>query len=348
MKLGDKKIKQKTPNIKDVALKATVSPKTVSNYLNKSAPVSKEKVKKIKEAIKELGYTPNIFARGLRIGKSRIIGVLLPEFANPYYAPIVDGIEYVASENDYSIIFERNNNDNNKLNSDLDKFSNYVDGIIICTSMVEGSKISNIIERGIPIVTLDTKIENGMFPSVEVNNYKAAYDGTNYLLSLGHRNIYYISEPLFLDTTKDRLKGYIDCLKENNIKIDNSKIYIDDRLKIEKAKIGEEIMKEIIRNISIPAAIFGTSDLIIIGAMKVATEKKYYIPDDISFLGFDNIYWCDYANPPLSTIKQPKKEMGMISMKLLIDLLSKKKVKEKRIILKTSLIKRKSIKNLCG
>jgi len=333
-------------NIKDVAKRVGVDAKTISNYYNNIEVVNKKTRQKIKKAIDELGYVPNILARGLRIGKSKIVGVLIPELDNPFYSPIIDGIEEVAGESGYSIILERNNYSVNKLLEDLEKISNYVDGIIICTNMVNDEDITKIIKRGIPIVALDAKIKNKMIPSIDTDNYKGAYEGVEYLINMGHKNIYFISEPLFLETTKDRWKAYIDCLKNYNIKLDKSKIIIDEGLKVKKAQIGKEIMDEILKNIEIPAAFFGTSDLIIIGAMKAALEKKISIPDDISFLGYDNIFWCEYTNPPLSTIKQPKKEMGKKSMKLLIDLMTGKKIKWKRICLETKLIERSTVVNL--
>ena len=278
-----KKGKPKSTNIKDVARMAGVSAQTVSNYLNKKAIVSDAKIIRIRKAIEELDYHPNIFARSLSSGNSKIIGVLIPELGNPFYSPIIDGIEEVASLNGYSIILERNNYDRTRLLNDLRSMTNYVDGIIICTSIAIEEEVLKIIKSGFPVVMLDSKSNDNLIPSVEVDNFKSAYTGTEYLINMGHKNIYYISEPLVLNTTKDRWLGFLDCLKNNNIELDESKVIIDEKLNIEKAQGGILVMNEILKDIKLPAAVFATSDLIILGAMKSTIQMGYQIPADISF-----------------------------------------------------------------
>lgn len=338
-------MKNRKPSIKDVAIEAGVSGQTVSNYMNSSAPVHKDTKKRIEKAIKKLHYTPNIFARGLRVGKTNTIGIVIPEIANPFFSAVIDGIEEEASKNNYTIILASSSYNDIKLEAELDKFSNYVDGIIICTHMASDRKIREILKKGVPILAIDIKIDNKIVPSIGVDNYKAIYDGIEYLINFGHENIYYFSEPLNMKIILERFKAYKDCLKDNNIEFDNSKVFTDKRLEIRKTEMGYVIMNEILQNIKIPAAVFGASDLIIIGAMKATLEKGFNIPDDISFMGYDNIYLCDYLNPPLTTIKQPKKNMGKLAFNLMVDILSGKSIKEKQVILKTDLIVRETVKN---
>lgn len=331
--------------IKDVAKEVGITAQTVSNYLNKSAPVSEKTKKKIQEAIKKLNYTPNIFARGLRVGKSRIIAVIIPEIAHPFFSAVVYGIEEVTKKEGYTIVLTSSGYDNNVVEYELEKLSNYVDGIIICTNVLERRTIIRILKKKVPIVAVDAKIENGLIPSVEVDNYKAVKEGIQYLVDMGHNNIYYFSEPLSLDTTIDRLNAYQDCLLANNIKLDKNKIIIDKELEINKTQRGYEIMKERLEKIKMPAAVFATSDLIIIGAMKAVIEKGYKIPDDVSFLGYENIFLSEFTNPPLTTIKHPKKNIGRTAAKLLLQLISGKRIKEKRVFLDTVLIKRFTVKS---
>jgi len=301
---------------------------------------------KIKKAIKKLNYTPNIFARGLRVGKSNTIGIIIPEIANPFFSAIVDGIEEAASKNDYTMILINSSYNDLKLEAKLENISNYVDGIIICNHMASDKEIKKIIQKKVPILALDIKIDNGIIPSIEVDNYRGMYSGIKYLIDQGHKNIYYFSEPIISLIGSDRLKAYKDCLKDNKIKFDDTKVFIDKRLEIKKTEVGYEIMSEILESIKMPAAVLGTSDLMIIGAMKAVTKKGLSIPEDISFLGYDNIYLCDYVNPPLTTIKQPKKNMGKLAFELMAKLLSGKRIKKKRIILDTDLIIRDTVKNL--
>ena len=331
--------------IKDVAIRAGVTAQTVSNYLNEKTYVSIKTKKKIRKAIIELGYTPNILARGLRVGASKIIGVIIPEIAHPFFSAILYGIEEIAKESSYTTVFASSYYDNKILIKELEKLSNYVDGIIICTNEVDRTMIKAIIKKGKPIVAIDIKIKDEIIPSVEVDNYKAVRSGIQYLIDSGHRNIYYLSEPLTLGITKDRFDAYMDCLKDNAIELDKRKIILDKGLEIYKTQIGYKIAKELLKDIQKGTAFFATSDLIIIGAMKASIEYGYKIPDDISFLGSENIFLSEFINPPLTTIKYPKKEMGRVAIKLLLDLVSGVELEEKRIFLDTSLIIRSTVRD---
>ncbi|MCL5072135.1 MAG: LacI family transcriptional regulator, partial [Actinobacteria bacterium] len=184
---------QKKSTLKDVANIAGITAQTVSNYLNKNTYVSEKTKKKIEEAIIELDYTPNIFARGLRIGKSNIIGVIIPEIAHPFFSTIMLGIEEIAKKEDYTIVFASSSYDNNIMVKELEKLSNYVDGIIICTNEVSEKIIKRIIKKGVPIVAIDIKIKDDNIPSIQVNNYDAVKNGIQYLINVGHKNIYYLS-----------------------------------------------------------------------------------------------------------------------------------------------------------
>lgn len=339
-------INKKKSTLKDVASKAGVTAQTVSNYLNKNTYISDKTKKKIKKAIIELEYTPNIFARGLRIGKSKIIGVIIPEIGHPFFSAIMFGIEEIAKKEDYTIVFAYSDYNNNIILKELEKLSNYVDGIILCTNEVNEKIIKRIIKKGVPIVAVDIKIKDDSIPSVQVNNYNAIKNGIQYLINAGHKNIYYLSEPLILGISKDRLDAYKDCLRDNSISLDENKIILDKGLEIQKTQVGYRIVKELLKVIKPQSAIFATSDLIIIGAMKATVESGYKIPDDISFLGNEDIFLSEFTNPPLSSIRHPKKEMGRVAMKLLLDLISGEEPQEKRIFLKTSLIKRATVKDI--
>jgi len=336
-------IKKNKYGIKDVAREAGVSAQTVSNYFHRRSVVSSDTQLDIQRAIKKLEYTPNIFARGLRGAKTGTIGVAIPEIANPFYSEILDGIERIATREGYALVISCNGYNKNKLQRDLDILSNHVDGIIICTFIMEDDKISSYLAKEVPIVAIDTKVESGLIPSVEIDNYQTVYDSVQYLIDHGHRNIYFFSEPLFLPMLRDRLNGYLDCLKMNDIQIDSSKIIIEEGLKINKTKVSYHTMSRLIQSATYPAAVLATSDLMIIGANKALAEKNIPVPEKVSLIGLDNIFLSEYSLPPLTTVDYPKREMGYKGMKILINCISGGGVKEKRIILKTKIIERESV-----
>ena len=333
-------------SIKDVAKKAGVSMQTISNYLNNRVVVSDKLKDKIKKAINKLEYTPNVIAKSLRTGKSHMIGVLIPEIENPFYSSIITGIQEKADSKGYTIILEFNNYENDKLQKDIIELSKYVDGIIICTNIVKEENIKKIYDKKVKIVGIDFSTKKELFPIIEADNYNAAYKGVKYLINMGHKNIYYISEPLEIKTIEDRWRGFKDCLIDHKIYYDENKIFIDKRLQLDKIKIGEEIIINYKDKIKTPAAIFGTSDLIIIGAMKAIENLGYLIPKDVSFLGYDNIYFSNYTKPPLSTIEMPTKKMGMLAVELLIDSLYEKRPNRKKLLLKTRMVERESVAKL--
>lgn len=337
---------KKKHGIKDVAREAGVSAQTVSNYFHRRNVVSPNTQLNIQKAIKKLNYTPNIFARGLRGTKTRTVGVAIPEIANPFYSDILDGLEKVATRRGYTLVVSCNSYNKNKLQRDLDILSNHVDGIVVCTFTVDDEKISHYLAKGIPIVAIDIKVENSLIPSVEIDNYQTVYNCIQFLINCGHRNIYFFSEPLLLPMFHDRLNGYLDCLKRNNLPIEPDKIIIEEGLKVQKTEATYHKLSHLIDNMNFPAALFATSDLMAIGAMKAIVEKHISIPEQVSLIGLDNIFLSEYSLPPLTTIDYPKREMGYKGMKMLIDYIDGKSVEKKRILLKTQIIERKSVINI--
>ena len=334
---------KKKYGIKDVAREAGVSAQTVSNYFHRRSVVSPDTQLNIQKAIKKLKYTPNIFARGLRGTKTRTIGVAIPEIANPFYSEILDGLEKIATRKGYTLVVSCNSYNKNKLQRDLDILSNHVDGIIVCTYTVEDEKISSYLTKGIPMVAIDIKVENGLIPSVEIDNYRTVYDSVQYLINQGHRNIYFFSEPLLLPMLHDRMNGYLDCLKMNKIIIEPDKIIIEEGLKVHKTEVSYHIMYRLIQSMVYPSAVFATSDLMAIGATKALVEKNIPIPEKVSLIGLDNIFLSEYSSPPLTTVDYPKREMGYKGMEMLVNYINGKPVKENRIILKTKIIERESV-----
>ena len=238
-----KKIKKYT--IKDVALKAGISPSTVSNYLNKTAVVNIETGKRIEEAITELDYVPHGAAKSLRTGKSRIIAIILPEISDPFYYKLVDGLEEVAYKRGYSTIISSNQYDNTKERNQITGLlNNYIAGFIFATGGGDDREIEEVARHGIPFVMVDRKTDRDDIYSVEEDNYKSFYAATEYLINKGHRDIYYITEPLVMETLKVRFKAYKDALTDNGIAVDDKKIIIDDGLQLEKARHGYEIMSD--------------------------------------------------------------------------------------------------------
>jgi DNA-binding LacI/PurR family transcriptional regulator len=336
----------KKPTIKDVASIAGISPSTVSNYLNKTALVNVETGKRIDNAIKELSYVPHGAAKSLRTGKSKIIAIVLPEISDPFYYKMVEGLEAVAYQRGYSTIISSNQYDNKKERKQITSLlNNYIAGFIFATGGGDEKELDEVSKYGIPFVLVDRIAGRDDVYSVEEDNYRSFYQATEYLIKNGHKDIYYITEPLVMETLKERLRAFKDALSANNIAYDASRIIIDDGLQLDKAKHGYEIMKKILKK-NKPGSVFAPSDSIIFGAMSAAVERGFNIPKDISFMGNGNSTFAQFSNPPLTTIKQNKKKMGTTAMEMLIDLIENKAVPSRKVILETEIIERASVRDL--
>jgi DNA-binding LacI/PurR family transcriptional regulator len=302
--------------------------------------------KRIDEAIKDLAYVPHGAAKSLRTGKSKIIAIVLPEISDPFYYKLVEGLEAVAYQRGYSTIISSNQYDNKKEKKQIASLlNNYIAGFIFATGGGDEKEIAEVAESGMPFVLVDRMTGQDDVYSVEEDNYGSFYRATEYLIGKGHNDIYYITEPLVMETLKERLRAFKDALSANNIVIDDRKIIIDDGLQLEKARHGYEIMSEILKN-NKPGAVFAPSDSIVFGAMNAAVEKGLRIPDDISFMGNGNSTFAQFSNPPLTTIKQNKKKMGTAAMGMLINLIENKPVPSRKIILDTEIIERVSVGDL--
>ncbi|MCL4416546.1 MAG: substrate-binding domain-containing protein, partial [Actinobacteria bacterium] len=241
----------------------------------------------------------------------------------------------VNTDNDYEI-----------QNSSLDMLiTRGIDGIII--SGIAGGKkdtffINKIISNNIPVVLIDRYIPELNFSHVITNNFKAAYDATKYLISLGHSKISVISSPQKIKIFQDRLKGYKSALKEHGIAF-REELIVEGEESIQSGYLTTKTIFEREGNFT---AIFAMCDFMAFGAYQYCRENKILIPDDISIIGMDDIYTSSLLTPPLTTMAQKKYDMGLIATKIIIDSIKKNKLPNKQVVLEAKLLERNSCKKL--
>jgi DNA-binding LacI/PurR family transcriptional regulator len=302
-------------NIVRVAERAGVSISTVSRVLNDTSyPVKPATRQKVEQAIEELGYRPNHLARGLLLKKTSTIGLVIPDIANPYYPGLSRGVEDVASEHQYNIIFCNTDRDTEKskhyINALIEK---RVDGIIIAGGGTDFSEeVSTFSQFNTKIILIGR--HNLAFPSVQVDNVRAAHDATSHLAELGHRHIAFISGPSMLTSVQDRLAGYRRSLAEHTIAEDDRLIY--------EGKFTEEsgyaAVQSLFADAVKPTAIFATNDRLALGAMAAAIDLGLRVPQDLALVGFDNIIMASYVRPALTTVAIPTYEIGATAMQLML------------------------------
>lgn len=342
------KRKYKITLIKDVARKAGVSISTVSNALNNSRYVKKETKERILEIAKNLNYTPNIIARGLKTRSTNTVAVIVPDISNQFFAQVIRGVEEVARQRKYSILLACTYYDVLEEKKSIENLrKQFVDGFVFVSGYNSFDHIKELNDDKVPVVVADRELGDIKVPSVLVDNLGAMRDTVNYLHGLGHKRIGYISYTYNNQTTVEkRFKGYRKGLKENKLNFDPDLVIISKNLRLNELEGSFEAVKKIITSKNIPSVIMTASDFIAVGVIRALKELKFKIPEEISVMGFDNIMMSQYTDPLLTTIKQPKRQMGTTAMNLLLDIIEGKRIKEKNIMLSTELVERQSVAKL--
>ncbi len=336
-----RKKENKSPTMKDVAKLAGVSISTVSHVINKTRYVEPETREKVYQAIKTLGYRPNILASSLRKRVTNTIGLIISNITNLFYPEVVRGVEDYLAKYNYNLILCNSDENVEKEKNYIEVlFSRRVDGLIITPSKSSETRenLDLFREKNIPIVLVDRKIEGLEEDVVLADNMEGTYEAISYLISLGHKKIGIITGPLDTTTGCERLEGYLKALEDKGLKKDDNLIYEGD-FKEEGGYKGVEALLNISNP---PTAIFTSNNLMALGALKKVTELGLKIPQDLSLISFDDMDWFPYFSPPLTAVYQPAYELGETAVKLLFERLKRGRKKRKEVRLPTKLIIRES------
>ena len=308
-------------NITDVAKEAGVSIATVSRVVNDNGyPVRAATRAQVLDAVQRLGFRPNDLARGLMQKRTRTVGLLVPDVANPYYPEIARGVEDVASAQSYALVFCNTDRRADKteayVNTLLEK---RMDGIIIAGGGTDFTDASTAFaEYGAPVVFIGRHREGGH--SVQISNAAAARDATGHLTMLGHHKIAFLAGPMALTSVQDRLEGYRAGLQDADLDF-------DERL-VREGDFGEssgyESTQALLAADPRPTAIFAANDLMAIGAIAAVQDAGLDVPDDVSVVGFDGIALGSYVRPALTTVAIPTYELGAAAMRMLLELVERK------------------------
>lgn len=331
--------------IKDVAIRAQVSVSTVSHALNGTRYVKEETKKKIKKIADELNYKPSVIATGLRKKSLNIIAVFVANIVSQFFSKVISGINKVAYENGIHVIMINTFYNQEEEKQTIKTLKNqFIDGAIFVSGLNNTSCIEELYKDKFPFVLVARKIDQ-RFPSVLVDNYKAIREVVNYLVRLGHRRIGYLSMDFKERTTVyERFEGYRKGLEDNLIDYDEDLVLLGRPDMIDEMEDSYAMCLNYFRNKSkIPSALICATDGLAAGAYKAVKETGLRIPEDISIVGFDNLPISNFLDPPLTTVKQPKEEMGICAMKMLLSILKKERLTKKWIFLDTALIERSSV-----
>jgi len=332
--------------IRDIAEIAGVSVATVSRVINnKSKGVSEATRERIWKIVKEKNFQPSAIARGLVTKKSKIIGLLIPDITNPYYPELAKGVEDAASERGYNTILCDGGNSPDKELSHLDFLTeHYVSGIVYSNAIeISEETFSQLEKRSMTTVFVDSKTASGRAFNVHIDNKKAMVEVVNYLYENGHRHIGFMGGKIESYSTARRFDGYLEALHHLHMPYDPQLVVYGEYTIADARKATEELLG---RNTKL-TAIACCNDLMAIGAFEIFEEKGMQVPEDISVVGFDDIYMARHMKPRLTTMKQPAYEMGRASAETLINVIEGKgKELDRNIVFGSELKKRESVKKL--
>ena len=326
--------------IKDIAKKTGLGFATISKYLNGGNVLEKNRIA-IESAIKELDYTVNEFARSLKTSKSKTVGIVIPELSNIFVTTIITAIEDILRKKGYSVIVADCRTDE-KLEADVVNFmmTKKVDGIICMPVSKSGEFLKPVLEAGIPVILIDRMLEDIQTDVVMVDNVSAAQNAVLHLVKNGHTEIGIIVGPDGIFTSEERLKGYKKTLKSENIKVNPSNIIFSDYT----VQGGYVSLKKLIKGNDKITAVFITNYEMTLGAIIAINELGIRIPEELSFVGFDNLQLSKIVKPTLTIVDQPLEDIGKNAAILMLKRLQESRPEsKKKVQLMTTLIQRESV-----
>ncbi len=308
------------PKIKDIAERAGVSVATVSRALSGSSLVTDETRKRIHELARELNYRPNVSARNLRTRRSMSVLLVVRDVGNPFYLEILKGVEATARAAGYAVLMGNTENDPDR---EVEYFNmlrdGHADGMILMTGKLpepqpgESAAVSHL-----PIVVALEMIETAGFPHVQIDNSAAARSAVEHLIALGHRRIAHIAGPLPEVMAMHRRDGYRAAMAAAGLPIPEGYEVRGDYL----LESGEACATALFDLAEPPSAIFVANDEMSYGAIHALRRLGLDVPGDVSVVGFDDLYLSKAFYPPLTTVSQPRADIGRTAMSLLLDILS--------------------------
>lgn len=331
--------------IKDVAERAGVDSSTVSRIINNDPKLSvrAETRLRISTAIRELGYQTNSMARNLRLNISGAIGMLIPDITNPSFPEMIKGVESSSSEKDLSLIL-CNTGDIPEKELKMIRFllNRRVDGLLLASVHMRDETIEEVEKSGVPCVFVNRGNRRDTGAYVVTDNAAGAKMAVRHLISLGHRKIAHIAGFLYTDTGIERMMGYRKELNLADIPLDSEYMVEAGYAELD----GYRAMNKLLLLPDRPTAVFAANDLLAMGAILAMNENGVRVPEDISIVGFDDIWVVERITPALTTVKVPLYEMGYLAMDMLFHKMKDVQIEQERIVLEPLLVVRRSTAEL--
>lgn len=333
---------KKKKTLRDIAFLANVSHTTVSRVLNKDPRVRWATAKKVLAVVEEQQYRPDGLARRFARGRSNLIGLMVSDIKNPFYAELARGIEDQARKLGYLVIIC-------STDDRVDMLARYtetvieagVDGLIFASVTLKDPTIEGLIKEKFPLVMVNRRLKTEIGEYVVLDNREGAFQLTSHLIKGGYRDIAIITGPEDMSTAVERLEGYLRAMKENRITLKRNSVQHVNFSRRDGFKAAMKILSKKDR----PAAVFGGNDYIAMGIMDAARQLNLRIPEDLAVVGFDDTEFAESVQ--LTTVSQREYELGDLAVQILIQSIEQKKPGTvHRVVLDPKLIVRGSSRAL--
>lgn len=311
---GSASLAQNRFDIRDVAQRAGVSVATVSRTINKVPTVNPVLAARVQEAILELNYLPNTQARALVSGKSRLLGLLVPDITNPFFPELIKCFERAAVERGYELLIASTNYDSELQHTLRRMVERNVDGVAVMTFGVEDPVLDELSHRNIPMVFVD--VSDPEFPQdVLLVNYKQGMlEAVQHLAALGHCEIGFISGPLKEHSALLRRHAFLASMHEAGCAAREDLIREGDH----RLEGGMEGMSALLELAVRPTAVLCSNDITAIGALRTLQQRGLHVPEDMSLVGFDDIHLTEFIHPALTTVRMSQTEIATNAVRSLL------------------------------
>nr|WP_321245409.1 LacI family DNA-binding transcriptional regulator [uncultured Psychroserpens sp.] len=336
---------KKRTTIKDIANVLNISPAAVSKAMHNDSRISTKTKEAVKRVAKELNYQPNHLASALRKGKSNLVGVIVPRTNSNFFSSVVEQMEEVLNKAGYNIIITQSNESFEKECKNIDTLLfTQVDGIIasMANETVDLSYYEKIKSKGIPLILFDRGENDLNVDYVGINDYDSSHMIVEHLIAKGCKRIAHIGGYRRTRIFNNRIRGYIDAIKKNNLPFEDS-LLIESDLTLED---GRRKMIELLKLKDRPDAIYIASDYAALGALQILNEQKIKVPEDIKLVGFGNEPFTSLVTPTITSIDQHSSQIGKLAAQTFLERIKNASTEQtlNKIILDAELIVRDSSK----
>ncbi len=327
--------------LEDIARMSGVSRSTVSRVINGDPNVNDKTRERVNQVIDRISFQPNLAARGLAVGRTGVLGMVIPMgvasiFSDPYFPILIQGVTATCNSADYSVMLWMGEPEYERKTISKILYNGLVDGVIVSSMLLDDPLIERLGESNRPFITVGRHPTNERINYIDVDNRIGAFQAVSHLMRSGRRRIAVISGPANMIAGQDRYKGYQDALHDRGIPLNPEWIAEGDFTEVSGYLAMHRLLQARVD------AVFAASDAMAFGAMRAIKEAGLVIPNDIAVVGFDDIPLAAISNPPLTTVRQPILRSGSLAAETLIDMIEHPDPQPRRVILPTELVIRAS------